>query len=385
MLRHLQHNEEDSIQAKRLAFASMSRALWFNNVSLAKRLLQSSELAKLHLCLSGGKVSVVNPAFFNIAFNQVHVEYLQRIIRDISSQIPLASTPANLKKQYKARIQCYRRLSSTYWTTGKRLAVTGIKVSLDDGTSSVAQSPAAIQHALKEYWGSVYSEKVSDVEKANKFLDLYARRNTHLFEFSSLEPASEDDFGEMVMRAKHSACDEDGVPYAAFKANSFLSAKALCNSFSDLASRSPITDLTAFNKQIVWFAPKGASHVDRVAVIRTPNNLRTIFGSNCDSKLISGTISHKLVGPMLKVTPQNQRGFCKGRQLSLNTVDLDLFTRLFNSKVDISKISMDKGGESPCFCPPCFVQCLSYCFASLSFQCLVFAIVVQVCDSEPVL
>ena len=61
VLLHIQHNEEDSIQAKRLAFSFMSRALWFNNVPLAKKLLQSSELAKLHLCISGSKASIANP------------------------------------------------------------------------------------------------------------------------------------------------------------------------------------------------------------------------------------------------------------------------------------------------------------------------------------
>ena len=97
-----------------------------------------------------------------------------------------------------------------------------------------------------------------------------------------------------------------------------------------------------------------------MAVIRTPNNLRTPFGSNCDSKLIAGTISYKLVDPTLKVTPQNQRGFCKGRQLSLNTVDLDLFMRLFNSNIDITKINLDKVGNVPVSVLYVFMQRLSF-------------------------
>ena len=58
VLLHIQHNEEDSIQAKRLAFSSMSRALWFNNILLAK----------MHLCLSGANVSIANPGFFRHYF-----------------------------------------------------------------------------------------------------------------------------------------------------------------------------------------------------------------------------------------------------------------------------------------------------------------------------
>ena len=63
VLSHIQHDDQDSIQAKGLAFPSMSGVLWFNNVALAKRLLQSSELARMHVCLSGGKVSIANPGF----------------------------------------------------------------------------------------------------------------------------------------------------------------------------------------------------------------------------------------------------------------------------------------------------------------------------------
>lgn len=108
------------------------------------------------------------------------------------------------------------------------------------------------------------------------------------------------------MRAKHSARGEDGVSYAACKANSSLSVKVLHNCFSDLASSYPLTDLIAFNKQIVWFAPKGASEDDRVAVM-------PIFGRKCVSEIDSGIIFENLANPTLKVTPQNQMGFGKGR------------------------------------------------------------------------
>ena len=163
----------------------MSRALWFNNVTLARRLLQSSELAKLHLRVSGGKVSIANPAFFDAAFNEVHAKYYDGHIHELSSQSSLPSTAANLKKQLKSRIQCFRRLQAAYWPVGKRLAVTGIKVTVEDGSSNVVQDPSAIQQALRDYWGPVYFHKASDFEKASKFLDLYSKRNGHLFEFAS--------------------------------------------------------------------------------------------------------------------------------------------------------------------------------------------------------
>ena len=66
---------------------------------------------------------------------------------------------------------------------------------VDDGNSSVAQHPSAIEQGLKDYWGPVCFEKPSDSETANKFLDLYAAWNRHLSEFSSLELPSGVFFG----------------------------------------------------------------------------------------------------------------------------------------------------------------------------------------------
>ena len=56
-------NQEDSMESQRLVFASMSRALWYQQVALAKRLLSSSEIAKQHLHIVNNKVCVINPDF----------------------------------------------------------------------------------------------------------------------------------------------------------------------------------------------------------------------------------------------------------------------------------------------------------------------------------
>ena len=61
-------------------------------------------------------------------------------------------------------------------------------------------------------------------------------------------------------------------------------------------------DLQDFNKQIVWFAPRGECAEDQVAVFRTPGNLRTIFGSNTDNKLIAGAVAETLLPATLLLT-----------------------------------------------------------------------------------
>ena len=93
----------------------------------------------------------------------------------------------------------------------------------------------------------MYSDKPTDLVKANKFSDLYAKRNRHLCEFPFLEAPSVDDTSDGIRHAKHSACGEDGIPYAACETNCHLSAQVLAHCFGDLASGSPRINLIAFN------------------------------------------------------------------------------------------------------------------------------------------
>ena len=88
---------------------------------------------------------------------------------------------------------------------------------------------------------------------------------------------------------------------------------------------------------------EGVVDEDSVAVLRTPGNLRIIFGGNADTKLISGAISFAITDPALATTPTAQRGLCRGRQLSLNVVDLDSYMRAFNV---LSCIDLTEGKRS---------------------------------------
>lgn len=60
------------------------------------------------------------------------------------------------------------------------------------------------------------------------------------------------------------------------------------------------------------------------------SNLRTLFQSNTDNKIVSAAINNIMIKPCLRLTPTLQRGICPGRQFILNAVVLDAFMRVFN-------------------------------------------------------
>jgi len=335
-VRQLIHLQDDnSVQSRRLLLASISRAIWFNNVALAGKIIQTSQLGSDLLLISGRRVTCKDFVQFDDIFNQCHLDHHQRRVNQLRSGIA-AAISINAKKQLKARMQAARRQQNVFWPTLKKLALTGIKIVGEDGSDSIITSPSSIQEALRNYWGQVYDKKEGDLDKANKLLGLYARRQTHLFNFANLQVPVEDDYLNTIARVKDSACGEDGIPYSAYKASPETSAKVMVATTEDLKREHPKSDLMSLNKQLVWFAPKGPTAQDNKALVRSPNNLRTIFGSNADSKLIAGTVAFQLVAPSLDVTPFIQRGFCRNRQLSLNIVDLDAYMRVFNIAVSRS-------------------------------------------------
>ena len=135
------------------------------------------------------------------------------------------------------------------------------------------------------------------MDAASKFLRVYANKNRHLFEFSELSLPDVADYENCISRLRDSAPGPDGLPYSAYKSCKVLSAQIFANSNSSFASESEPPGLEQFNKQLVWFAPKGVADADSVAVYRAPNQLRTIFGSNTDSKIFNGTLGYKLTPP----------------------------------------------------------------------------------------
>jgi len=256
-------------------------------------------------------------------------------------QTDLASTPAlTVKKQIKSRLQCARRMQNIFWPTGRRLRLAGIKTL--DGT--VVSCPKLVQTELINHWKPIYEKKPIDLHAANTLLEIYGRRHNALIkDFRSCTLPSREVFGSIIKRVKDSAVGPDGIPYSAYSANIETSSIILEKTTEFFATEEQVSGLDVFNKQFVWFPPKGELDEDSIAIIRTAGNLRTIFGSNSDSKLIASGISDAISTATFAITPNVQRGFCRGRQLSLNVVDIDAYMRAHNQ---LSGIKADPDSSS---------------------------------------
>ena len=331
----------DGSAERKIVLSSISRALWFTDLPLARKLLRWSSIAKDLMHMDDCKVLAYSYENFEQVFGDFYNVFHRSEVTQLQTEIA-ATDSLIVKKQFKSRLQCARRMQGVFWKTGKRLKLSGIQVRGNDGQVSIVSSPQAVQQALATHWSPIYGKKQCDSNNAKILIDIYGRRHRELISgFGVCSLPGKGNYIRIIKKVKDSACGPDGVPYSAYSADLELSGTILENTSNKLAEESEENqlDLEQLNRQLCWFAPKGVVDQDSIAVLRTPENLRTIFGGNADAKLISGAISFAITEPALAITPAEQRGFCRGRQLSLNVVDLDTYMRAFNllSNIDLAE------------------------------------------------
>ena len=228
----------DSVDARRVVIDSVSRAIWNQDLKLAKRLFENSMVAQELLHIEDRTMTLSNPLLCDDVYNSVKSEMHLRLDAKLEQHTSTA-TSSTSRKQFKSRLQASRRQGMLYWPTNKKLQLRGLIVKQEDGSQVIEVSPSVMQNALVNFGGPVYSRKAINVDEASKVLGVYKRRCGNMFRFSA-PPLPEPSFlEESIRRAKHSAAGCDGIPYAAYKACPELSASVLCSRSRELALFSP--------------------------------------------------------------------------------------------------------------------------------------------------
>jgi hypothetical protein len=273
--------------------------------------VERSPIAAQFLQIHGTRVVCIDPIRFEEFFSTTRANQQLQVITNLQKRIS-STKSTNLRKQFKGHLSAARRKQSLFWRTGRTLKLTGIRVSNAIGQETILTDPSSIQDALRDYWAPVYAHHEIDHDSAAKLFNIYRRNNSHLFEFANLTLPDSDFFEEYIPKLRDSAPGKNGIPYSAYKAVVPLSAHIFSIHTKYMSTNVQPEGISLFNEQLMWFAPKGISADDDFAVYREPSQLRTIFGSNTDSKIVAGAIASALTPATLAVTPAIQRGFCRG-------------------------------------------------------------------------
>ena len=219
----------DGTEEKKLVLSSVSRALWFNNLGLARKLIAYSASAKELIFIEDSTVKAFSFEAFESIFDDFFSMYHSTQVQNIQQQMG-ATTSTMLKKKLKSRLQCARRMLSTFWRSGGRLKLAGIKVKDNEGNTTIVTGPKQVQTALSEHWAPVYSKKLFGRGAAELLMADYANRNASLIaNFANCQLPKKDRFVAIINRVKDSATGPDGIPYSAYSACSNTSAQILEN------------------------------------------------------------------------------------------------------------------------------------------------------------
>ena len=265
----------DGTEEKRLVLSSISRALWFNNLGLARKLLDCSASAKDLIFIEDSQVKAYSYTAFETIFGDFFNIYHSSQVKEIQKQM-VNATSVMQRKQLKSRLQCARRMLAIFWKTGGRLKLAGIKVRDENGNISIVTGPKQVQTALSTHWAPIYSKKAFGIGAAKMLLADYGARNAELIaNFSGCQLPKKERFIAIIKKVKDSATGTNGIPYSAYAACVETSAQILENT-TELFSEEPEPghckgeqyDFVKLNQQLVWFAPKGELDDDSVAVLR---------------------------------------------------------------------------------------------------------------------
>ncbi len=181
-------------ESMRLVFSSMARAIWGQDLRLARRVLSSSSIATYYIQVVGKQVSAVDPMAFEAEYNRIHLADKNSAIRRLQI-LHNATETMNVRKQLRSQIQAAARQRSLHWPSHKHLRLAGVR-SLD----GVASSPQDIQDELKREWGPIYSEKPCDRDAAVKLLGMYRRRHSDSFLFSGVSLPGEESYIQFIKK-----------------------------------------------------------------------------------------------------------------------------------------------------------------------------------------
>ncbi len=120
-------------ESRRLVFESMTRAIWFNDVRLATRLINATKIAPQYLRIDSKSVSAIDPLSFEQADISEKREFYRREECQLRDLLRMSES-INEKPQLQSRLKASRRLQSVWWPAGRKIHLYGLRVDTEDGS-----------------------------------------------------------------------------------------------------------------------------------------------------------------------------------------------------------------------------------------------------------
>ena len=177
-------NTIDSLASRATLCASITRAVWHNDVCIARLLPSRSELARSHINTNSNPIQIIDPISisfsrdYDTARSKVLKQRMQESIRDISA----AGSSHAACQNHRWQLAFIERLRKLWSPFGKQLTISATRVNENQITDDFEK-----QSSLAAAWAPTFSY----IEPINKKLaEAFASKLTSKFDCRGFAPPS---------------------------------------------------------------------------------------------------------------------------------------------------------------------------------------------------
>ena len=306
------------LEGRVLTMRSISRAVWRQDVQLARRVQSTTELGAKFLIIANGAITLSDDAEFAMLSSALHRhhEARQRSLAQQAAQLPTGQPGAMGPERLRQVLRSSQRRALLWAPWKRRLVLQGIKPTGPQGPQPVARESCAMVDALRSHWQPVFADKFADETKIHQYLSEHMPLGDPI-DVGAPNKASIRNF---LKHACMSSPGPDCLPYAAW-----LACEASLDILEDLSfflcsGQHYIRDL---NDSDFAFLPKGDNLTGELTTDRAPEDTRPLSLKNTDIKAIAGAANRMIKDAVAKRTHVSQQGFVVGRNFTKHIVRLD--------------------------------------------------------------
>ena len=117
--------------------SSLSRAIWYNNARLAKKIILRSDFAEKHVHVVDGVVQLISPQLYEAEVAELKHAFLSKQSQTLHQQSQAPFIKQAQRKKLDSKKAAAQRWLKLWLPTSKRLVLHGLKIDNGDGTQTV--------------------------------------------------------------------------------------------------------------------------------------------------------------------------------------------------------------------------------------------------------
>lgn len=253
--------------------SSCARAVVHNNVRTARLMLSKSEIAQMHICISEGKVCLIDPPSIAESFTAAKLEVINSQHEKISTIMNSETSPYALRKRKRSQLAALVRMAALWKAKGPCVHVAGIL----SPSGSISRSPEQKSGAYRSHCGPTFEMKLKNMNDISTFV-----KKIKPWNLSLVAPPSLHSIEKTICPLEDCGCGPDGLAYSAW--DSYEDPRTLCLVNADLMRG--IKPRFSSNASRGAFLKKGDEELDHHEIIRYPSDTRPLGLRNSHNKIL---------------------------------------------------------------------------------------------------